>query len=637
MAPMAPPNAYRVGQDYLRTRIRVMLDSGATIGYVEDPLSFTFHCRLGEPSTLKVTATKAYTGHAPLFNAFDGVMLALEFYSEYTGGGRSGAGWREFADSRFRVTGRDFDTLDNTQAVNITGVGIYNDLSTAQVWTGYTHNGEWKMAINEDGKREFKDQTIGAIITTLVTQAQGRNALQGLQLGFTAEKDSYGNPWTTKVTQSYDPATDIKTVIDGWVERGIIDVWCEGNTVHIAKAGERARRHRGNNDEMAHYIINGAVVASAPDKAQYTLPVTEVLVLGDNGYTQVVEAEHKPGRGRTEVIKAGGVTERKGAETAARAVLQPGATLTEWQREWTYVNDARTPIVPCATIDVGDIVFIDNEAGQHTPAKVLDMSLSQDDRGVYTVTMGAGNTSATTPRDTPVVAAKKEAKKVRQGRVLATGLPQPKSGRAGKVSRLTEGGSTVAVEPDKSFIEAKDAEKGTTAGAYAWKQGALEVKATGDAIISGKRVQVRSVNEDKGLQLYMDEYGAELSSRGGGGAKVRVTPATVDIKSYNDLQVNLVYNAGSYNNTRNAYISMKKLYWVSKFMERLVTELYGESGTDNMDYWNTGGIELVNTAQGLADAVAASRISTTARSNPLKAQLDRIEERLEALEQAARS
>lgn len=95
---------------------------------------------------------------------------------------------------------------------------------------------------DSDDKRNFLSATAGQIVLTVVQESRAKYSkmLQGIDFGFTASTDSRGKAWNKLDSVAFEPGTDLLRILDDSVQRGIIDWWMDGRTLHVVNADSAA-------------------------------------------------------------------------------------------------------------------------------------------------------------------------------------------------------------------------------------------------------------------------------------------------------------------------------------------------------------------------------------------------------------
>jgi hypothetical protein len=116
---------------------------------------------------------------------------------------------------------------DADRIYDVTGAGLLTVLGEAIVYTGGTPDGS-------DPEQRTLAGTMGEILEDLVTEAQARDALADLTLGFNATDDSNGDAWGDEVELVVPEGVGYDQVLQRLQQLGQLEVWMDGLTLHAA-------------------------------------------------------------------------------------------------------------------------------------------------------------------------------------------------------------------------------------------------------------------------------------------------------------------------------------------------------------------------------------------------------------------
>ncbi len=242
------------------------------------------------------------------------------------------------------------------------------------------------------GDLEFKAVTPGALVNTLLDQAQDRTALAGLVRGFTATHDSAGVAWPQVITSKFSPGSEYDSVLARLVDFGLaewgvswtgsayrLDLW-----VIFGRGVDRTTGLRPIVLRKARNLID------APRKWSVREAGTTVLAAGSEGVYQHasdIDAQARRGRRIERFASASNLTD----PTAVQAFAQNQLVVTASGQLQIDHGIAFLPGEPrpVAAFDIGDWVFSETSgsAGRER-VRVVQWTLSVDASGASgTVTL----------------------------------------------------------------------------------------------------------------------------------------------------------------------------------------------------------------------------------------------------------
>lgn len=381
---------------------------GSRRGVVVSPLGMTWTDAAGGLPTLKTQWTRAVPSHRLLEAP---VMVALE--TRVKGMNL----WREERNARFITVGQDYDRKDPTQAVSSSLAGMLSVMAGASVGTDN---------LDAEGRRTFTGVNPGTLVRTLVDAAQDRGLLTtpAITCTFDGTQDSLGNAWSAtydKLTRSYEPSTDLRTILQDLWSTGSISFWFTGTELNVTAAGvSSAYRYNG----PGAVWLRDSTIPSSPEKESYADVATRFILLGDSGFVYRYNETGVPAvlGARERYVSAAGVSD---AVTAKRILQREAARVASvartYTREWTYTDDAVSPYLPGRDFFTGDWLYVDTVDGHKQRMQVADYSVSIDKDGVAqpNVTLGM-------VRDGPTLRTVKQQRALNRGATpLGVGSARP--------------------------------------------------------------------------------------------------------------------------------------------------------------------------------------------------------------------
>ena len=135
-----------------------------------------------------------------------------------------GATWTEPDSSRFLYLRDGRDPIKTGDAFAVECAAYIQRLAKALV--GFT-------GLDSNGQRVFTNYTPGKILHTLVQEAQNRGALTGLTFDWTDAADSSGTAWPTTVSYSYEAGKSLLSILQEFVDAGLVDFRTQGRNVQM--------------------------------------------------------------------------------------------------------------------------------------------------------------------------------------------------------------------------------------------------------------------------------------------------------------------------------------------------------------------------------------------------------------------
>lgn len=401
-------------------------DGTTTRGIISDALEIEVYDRLGQTPTLtvKVTDHAESTRHllkGPCIVAVEVMVVESNDLKHFV--------HREYRNMRFVILDISHDRSlanDPTDTYTIKGAGLFHLFEGARVLLDPQRDPDNDDEGEKAEKRQFIDTTPGAIIWTLFEEAKARQELLPLGLGFTSQKDSFGNDWPT-TSREYSPSTSLLTVISNMLESGLAEFWMMGNVLHMSLIGEWDRHYRQPTLPVPY--IRDLTPDSAPETIAYTDMVSRVLLIGDEGFTREKyinpDPVLMPFGGRTMVIEAGGVKTNEDADRMInRALVEGAGPRRTYTRDWTYAGD-QSPMgfLPFRDFNPGDWLDCDIDGEPRATMQVQDMSLKRTNGELKaSVTLGS-------LYDDLLTRLARQAQGLADGAVVAsTGRPKPVAG-----------------------------------------------------------------------------------------------------------------------------------------------------------------------------------------------------------------
>lgn len=230
-------------------------------------------------------------------------------------------------------------------------------------------------------ERAFTTATPGRVMRTLLLEAQGRGALQGISWAFTDTHDSAGLAWTQQWTGTYEVGASLRAVLANLVELRLVDFRMVGLTLELYATDTVLDR------DLPDLILLPEWLTEAPRERTRQGKVTHMQVLGDGG--RVVEVTSgEPGRRREGFAQIGGIPDQGTLLLAGQAALAPVAKVQQGHTV-TYLLGGERPR-PWADYRVGDNIRrgdVRVPTGELEPLRVRSMSVALNDDGAQAVSL----------------------------------------------------------------------------------------------------------------------------------------------------------------------------------------------------------------------------------------------------------
>lgn len=233
------------------------------------------------------------------------------------------------------------------QLIKVSGRGVLSILETAVVYPE-------GMPTPESLEREFVGVRGAAILRQLITEAKNRGALVGIELDFTADEDSIGNPWTDSTSISFHAGTPLLEVANRLGEgMGLFDFELTPDLKL------KLYRSKGTNKyEEVRYRPSQAIITHQ-NQSDASKVTNTVLVEGEGG--AIVEAVHAEGQiswGRREgYLQARNIKSEWSALQSYGNSFLATAAYAAWGIQGTvtdFLEDSGERLAPFKSYELGD-------------------------------------------------------------------------------------------------------------------------------------------------------------------------------------------------------------------------------------------------------------------------------------------
>ena len=312
------------------------------------------------------------------FGTLDAVLeTALEYWDPDAG---AAGEWIEPLNGRFLIRDQGNDERDRSDTVTLQGATMWDWLARKAL----VDTGDFELV---DGHRPFNSSTGGAILKTLIDEAQTRGWGPALDYDFTATTDSDGEPWALELSIAYQPGrTTLLMVLDNLVEQGVVERAVEGRTLHLYNPGHGVDRSEG-----AGRVRVGSSATQMPIRRNIDDLVTDVAFFGESGFRLDLENTGAySGLGRLEAaIVQGGVNDEGTATLLGEPTMLAGRAAREQVAATEYT--ARALALPWKHYQGGDWVSGRRGSGEFEKLRVRAI--------VFTKTVGNEITVSPTLND----------------------------------------------------------------------------------------------------------------------------------------------------------------------------------------------------------------------------------------------
>lgn len=251
----------------MQTRIVAYDRLGDIRGIVPAPLELTTTIGLNELATVSLH----YAVNAPKNSYLDNEPeLAIQTLINGV--------WEEIPNTRVRHLTVDFDRLEEVPTRRYDFIGVGEALKGVLVYKAYGKK------LNDEGKVQFTNQTVGQIIKWIWDNAENRGWM-GFDYSFTDAQDSTGADWNKRFSISYGVEANLLNILQGLVAMGVVDFEWSGRTLHLYNAHTAMARDQTLWTDPTRFAGSGGStgIDSAPEMLDVGNLATHVIVIGENG------------------------------------------------------------------------------------------------------------------------------------------------------------------------------------------------------------------------------------------------------------------------------------------------------------------------------------------------------------------
>ena len=217
------PDVTRVG---LRYRLVVYSPNGEARGQIPLPLNFTVGVPLNDLPSLSLEYLRSAPGYERL-NGYCEVAVELATLAS--------PAFFEPDGMRFINIRAGSDLTDRTHTVKYSMPHYAWQLRKARVIQNL-----------DEGQRSFTNATVGQILHTFLSEAQGRGWNPGMSWDFTPQRDSAGQVWDDVYTITFDAGQDLLTILEAFAQQAALDFSFRRRTLRVFNADTALNRSRIN-------------------------------------------------------------------------------------------------------------------------------------------------------------------------------------------------------------------------------------------------------------------------------------------------------------------------------------------------------------------------------------------------------
>ncbi|MEV1167332.1 fibronectin type III domain-containing protein [Nonomuraea sp. NPDC049784] len=347
-------------------RLVAYAPNGARLGTLPHHLGFEVGTPLNDVPSLKLSYPAAGVGS-------DWLATPVEIAVEYA---VDGGQWVEPDGGRFLLIKRGSDSTDQSGARTFELPGWAWQLRKLVMYAG---------GVMVEGKRLFSAVTPGALLRTLVQEAQARGAVPGLSIDFTSTHDSAPGtpqPWDVNklLTLELEPGIDLLTLLINLSEQGVLDWTMSGRTLRVYREGTTLGRQLGTGGSPVELRL-GRDIDEAPDSATLEDFATAILIRGEKGLAvEVTNPSAVAPWGRWEATQSqGGVSDQGTAILLGQNALERASRERAQLTRGIRFEAAR--FLPFARYRPGDFIKAPGDGGQMQVLRVRQITLSVDGDG----------------------------------------------------------------------------------------------------------------------------------------------------------------------------------------------------------------------------------------------------------------
>ncbi|GAB2918757.1 hypothetical protein ACFMQL_20585 [Nonomuraea fastidiosa] len=342
-------------------RLAVYEPNGDRLGSLPHHLGFEVGMPLNDTSSLKLTYPAAGVGAGLLAQPCE---IAVEYAVD-------GGQWVEPDGGRFLRIKRGSDNMDLSRTMTFECPGWSWQLRKLIMYAG---------PVMADGKRPFSAVSAGAILRTLIDEAQARGTCPGLDTDFSTTRDSAGQPWDKTLTLELEPGVDLLTLLINLSEQGVLDWTMRGRTLRVFNEGTELGRDLAGGVAPVDLRLTRDI-DEAPDSATLEDLATAILVRGEAGLSVVVtnpSAVAPWGRWETSQSQGGVSDEGTAILLGTNALERAGRERAQLTRGIRF-EAARW--LPFEHYRPGDVVLAPGDQGEMEPLRLRQITLTVSGEG----------------------------------------------------------------------------------------------------------------------------------------------------------------------------------------------------------------------------------------------------------------
>lgn len=188
-----------------------------------------------------------------------------------------GQTWSEPPNMRYAVIKDEGSALQNVNYPKLTAPGMAWQLGKAVI------HATAGQPLDSDGRRAWTAITPGALIRTLVQEAQARSVISWLDMSsFSSTTDSNGAPWPTTLTTSHEIGVSYDSVLMALSDAGLVDWHFQGRSLRVYVVDTFL-----NPGDSGAVLVDGRDFTETSRTNTYELVASRNLIRGDNGVSLI--------------------------------------------------------------------------------------------------------------------------------------------------------------------------------------------------------------------------------------------------------------------------------------------------------------------------------------------------------------
>jgi hypothetical protein len=276
----------------------------------------------------------------------------------------NGSTWTEPSNMRFCVIADSRDRIMTPNHPALKAVGMFWQLKKAVI---LPESGPF----DADGRRYWAGITPGALIRTLIQEAQARSVLSWLDMSsFSSTLDSNGAAWPTTFTTSHEIGIAYDSAVMMLADVGLIDFVMVGRALKVYVADTFLNPAAGSVT-----LTQGQDFTEATEETTYELVASRNLIKGDGVSTVVVDAAADKPWGEWEVTTSASGSSGLGDLNLLADLGSARSSLRQTQRTFTSYPGVPTAPKPFFDYIVGSKIAAVTDGVYESNLRVRQITL----------------------------------------------------------------------------------------------------------------------------------------------------------------------------------------------------------------------------------------------------------------------